>query len=963
MAIDQLARGLAASAQGGGGGVVDVNIKEGVGIHVETQGDDVTISNLGVTNITASDTDAEDGTVKVVFGADSSKNKNVPVKGLKAGAYKAVDTKVDATTKDSTNVPTTKAVYDSIKGKVDSSAVGDTIATLDSTKKLPTTQLPAHNHNASEVTAMTNYKIADEASAITQTDSLNAAIGKLEKAIEGKMPGGKNYAGASTDGGAATSAEKLTNTTAIGSTTKGVYFDANGLPKPMTYELNKTVPSNAEFTDTKYTADTNSGISVNADTKKISNTGVRSISESSNDGKIGFNLNGTDKEVQVKGFKDFILKKLDTPATSYAAQYQLFSRKDNTGEYTAVADSATIDIPKDLVVESGDVKTCTVANVPVSGYKVGDKYIDLVIANIDNKHIYIPVNALVDDKAEGISYSNATSKLTAKNVQAAIDEVVTKIGALDQSKLDKTAVLSEIPSSLSPDTVLSAQLSLDTFTKKVTTEAVTNNTRIITVPENTDCFAGIGMIGGKTQKCKNLSDIKPRTETDVAGVKSTIANNLVTASGTSTGNGDIVCYLANNFSLNNGEKVTISLQGTVACSNCTVFIYNQKTGSYPVYQKMENYTATLTAAGDYDITAILIRVPNAVAITGSFNVMIEKGTVATPYEPYRTDLWNAPVTAVESMGVNIIDEQFELGDIAYASGNNLDSTARIRTKNYIPVNGGSTIYVIRPNDICGNIFAYDKDKKYLGRYTGGLYEYNTYTNSITLLPNAAFIKMELGTVYGTKYKNDICLSYNEVPSYVPHIDKTTINLSDIYGNLEEVFPDYGASAVRSDGTIVMNELDLENGVYHHRVKKLNGSELKTGWDINSILGGVFWCSSPSDTVVTTGSRGIVCNLYNTSSGNYDQLGDGELFMNDAGFSGVKRIVFKNSKYPNTTDGLIALKSKINADAVFYYETSEPEEIPLSSILPPIHVEPNGTIEFVNEHNLDVPSKTIYKKTV
>ena len=58
-----------------------------------------------------------------------------------------------------------------------------------------------------------------------------------------------NYAGSSSAGGAATSANKL-NTDA-GSTTQPVYF-ANGIPVKTTYTLGKSVPSDAKFTDTTY---------------------------------------------------------------------------------------------------------------------------------------------------------------------------------------------------------------------------------------------------------------------------------------------------------------------------------------------------------------------------------------------------------------------------------------------------------------------------------------------------------------------------------------------------------------------------------------------------------------------------------------------------------------------------------------------------------------------------------------
>lgn len=59
------------------------------------------------------------------------------------------------------------------------------------------------------------------------------------------------YAGSSSAGGAAISADKL-NTDA-GSATQPVYF-VNGIPVATTHSLNKTVPADAVFTDTTYTS-------------------------------------------------------------------------------------------------------------------------------------------------------------------------------------------------------------------------------------------------------------------------------------------------------------------------------------------------------------------------------------------------------------------------------------------------------------------------------------------------------------------------------------------------------------------------------------------------------------------------------------------------------------------------------------------------------------------------------------
>ena len=80
--------------------------------------------------------------------------------------------------------------------------------------------------------------------------------------------GNTKYAGSSTQGGAATSAEKLTNTSNIGNTNQPVYFTTSGVPAAISYTINKSVPSNAVFTDTHYTTHlyAGSGTAANAAT-------------------------------------------------------------------------------------------------------------------------------------------------------------------------------------------------------------------------------------------------------------------------------------------------------------------------------------------------------------------------------------------------------------------------------------------------------------------------------------------------------------------------------------------------------------------------------------------------------------------------------------------------------------------------------------------------------------------------
>ena len=108
---------------------------------------------------------------------------------------------------------------------------------------------------------------------------------------------------------------------------------------------------------------------------------------------------------EIPGVDSYTIVKLQTAATGYAATYQLYKNG------AAIAGSV-INIPKDYLVKSGEVKSCTTANSPVSGYKVGDKYIDFVINTAagdgNTSHIYLLVSDLVDTYTggNGINISN-----------------------------------------------------------------------------------------------------------------------------------------------------------------------------------------------------------------------------------------------------------------------------------------------------------------------------------------------------------------------------------------------------------------------------------------------------------------------------------------------------------------------------------------------------------------------------
>ena len=112
---------------------------------------------------------------------------------------------------------------------------------------------------------------------------------------------------------------------------------------------------------------------------------------------------------------EFEMEKMTDADEGYSATYRLKRTVGSASSYVGAA----INIPKDLVVESGTVETVEYIDTPYAGAQEGDKYIDLVLANADSSHIYIPVNDLVDNytAGDGITISNNMISVSNRTVQ------------------------------------------------------------------------------------------------------------------------------------------------------------------------------------------------------------------------------------------------------------------------------------------------------------------------------------------------------------------------------------------------------------------------------------------------------------------------------------------------------------------------------------------------------------------
>lgn len=116
------------------------------------------------------------------------------------------------------------------------------------------------------------------------------------------------------------------------------------------------------------------------------------------------------------GAVEFAIEKQATPEDGYSASYKL--KRTENGTDTYVGD--IINIPKDAVLSGGTYEIVETADAPYAGAEVGDPYVDLVVANAEESHIYIPLKGLVDTvkAGNGINVINNTVSIKLDSANA-----------------------------------------------------------------------------------------------------------------------------------------------------------------------------------------------------------------------------------------------------------------------------------------------------------------------------------------------------------------------------------------------------------------------------------------------------------------------------------------------------------------------------------------------------------------
>lgn len=112
---------------------------------------------------------------------------------------------------------------------------------------------------------------------------------------------------------------------------------------------------------------------------------------------------------------EYSVAKQATAETGFLSTYYLTKDGAQVGE--------KINIPKDFLVNSADIKTVETADTPYEGAQVGDLYIDFVInsksADDTASHVYLPVNELVDAYTGGNGIEVSAQNLISAKIDTA----------------------------------------------------------------------------------------------------------------------------------------------------------------------------------------------------------------------------------------------------------------------------------------------------------------------------------------------------------------------------------------------------------------------------------------------------------------------------------------------------------------------------------------------------------------
>lgn len=533
--------------------------------------------------------------------------------------------------------------------------------------------------------------------------------------------------------------------------------------------------------------------------------------------------------------------------------------------------------------------------------------------SIENKGVVVSSADKLDDYSSLIDSINISTQEKVVNPQNYTREIIPDVGYRGLSKVVLDGVLVD-----AHDSYTSITDSDVSYTKSVPSGALK--------------YASIDKAGGMSYKTTNLIPITTGTKSS-SSITFTFVNGVCNSSGTPSNTGWI-------------RVITITL-------NAGTYYFKDFTSGETKFNLVNNnyqqltYPLTLT-----ETTTIYLAVTgtslNTAQLVNSMPMLVSGSTAPTEFQPYFEGIRDSAVTSVKSYGMNVWDEQWEVGGYSFVNGNGANFNNRIRSKstNYISVIPNATYYVH-----CGDTnakwcpFFYDKNYNYVGSLNNSYVDQSYYINTtFTTPPNAHYLRFYITSVYGTTYNNDICINLSSSGNGTYKAYRGLIETKTIPAEVQAL-EGWG----RGINTSCYNVLDMDTGDFTDKDSIVDMGTL------------IYYKLESSSSWLFEGSvsnkangKNLLCDLYTTYYESTSAWNIAEKSIVGAGTS--NKFYIKDTSYTTASDFKTAMDG-VNLQ----YEKDTYSTTNVSAYLPDryIEVEEGGYLVFENTYEQAVPSEITY----
>ena len=466
-------------------------------------------------------------------------------------------------------------------------------------------------------------------------------------------------------------------------------------------------------------------------------------------------------------------------------------------------------------------------------------------------------------------------------------------------------------------------------------DQIDNNTISYTkdVPEKSASYAAINTVGGMTRKCTNLA--KPQGGMKPNGFETVLNDDgSITLSGSAVSKVDTVIHLLDssaeiNMAANKTYKLTVYRNGSDAARyGCRIEYDDDIGGSVYAWNNQDITRPRKLVRVFIQFTPEISESP----YNGTYTIMLNEGETALPYEPYFEGLRSAPVTGVESVGVNLIPFPYVDGMSKTHNGitYTVNSDGSIHAKG--TAEGNSYFYLthaIEWNDKTTS--AMDSVKTLNGKTYKDCMYYSA--NKQLMLSLSTGISVDR-TYFPMINKGDTALPYT------PYV-RNSLPIPDEVKALDG----YGWGINES----VFNYIDWEKKQFVKRVGCVDIGEATKGYNPDLAVFSIQFTKAAKPRT----SNALSVSYTPTSLADLNRLTDKSFNVSGNGSTAF----LKDSAYAD-----IATFKPAMSGVMLYYELAEPIITDISHLLTSdnlISVEGNGTITFKNEYNYDIPNEVIF----